>query len=845
MFFFKNYRVTHLTGFYRFMFLFFCIVMLQMNAHSQVADRLDNVRIEELTDDQLRKFVLEADRMGLTDDQLETAALQKGMSPVELVKLKERIQSARKALSSEQFQLQLQKKTGSNNRIKDSISAVEQNPVKDFSTLFTGLRSNNFGFEVFNNPKITFEPNLRLPTPKNYQLAADDELLIDVSGYSEANYKLKVTPEGLIRIPLAGTVYVSGLTIEKATKLITQKLSNTLYHNIKTGNTFVDVALGTIRSIKITVIGEASVPGTYTLPSLASAFNALYACGGPNANGSLRNIQVIRNNNVVVTIDVYQYLVNGNKKNDIRLMDQDVIKINTYTKRIELKGEVKRPGYYDVANGETLGDIIQYAGGFTDYAYTAKILVFKNTSKERQVLTLNEEQVATAIPQKGDDYIIQKIINRFSNRISIRGAIYRPGEYELKDSMTLKQLINEADGVREDAFAGRATIHRLKDDLSPEIISFDLEKLLNGKVPDIILKREDRINIFSKFDLKEGYYVTIGGEVANPGIFIYEDSITAQDVIMMAGGFTESASGKRIEISRRVKDTDSTAAITQSNSQTVKTAIIYQEDISLDFRDSSATDKFILKPFDEISIYKSPGYYEQKNVVVEGEVIYNGKYTLEGKNDRISDLIKRSGGLTPEAYLPGAVLVRRKKLTSTERTNAIQGLSNLLKENYANGTPEAVLQYELTTAISRTSETIGIDLKRILESPGSAYDIFLSDGDSLRIPKQLQTVRVNGEVLYPTLVRYDSRNKFKDYIIGSGGYSERSARRKSYAVYPNGSVKGTKSFLFIKDYPPITPGTEIYVPLKKGRERLRTGEVITIGATLTTLLLVVYSVLRR
>lgn len=794
-----------------------------------------------MTDDQVRKFILESDRLGISNEQIEQMALKNGMSAADLARLKDRIQAGRKAMSAGQDQTVMQRKPSANTRLQDSITAVEQNPVKDFNTVFGTLRSTNFGFDVFNNPRITFEPSLRLPTPKNYTLAADDELLIDVSGYSEANYKLKVSPEGLIRIPLAGAVNVNGLTIEQASRIITKKLGATLYSNIKTGNTFVDVSLGAIRSIKITIIGEASVPGTYTLPSLASAFNALYASGGPNSNGTLRNIQVIRNNKVAAEIDVYDYLLNGNKKNDIRLMDQDVIKINTYSTRIELKGEVKKPGLYDVVKGETLAQILEYAGGLTDNAYTAKILVFKNTSKDRQVSSLNEAEAATVIPQKGDSYVIGKINNRFTNRISLKGAVNRPGEYELKTNMTLLQLINEADGLREDAFTNRGNIHRLKDDLTPEIIAFDLEKLLSGKLPDIALKKEDRVSIFSKLDLKEGYYIKIEGEVANPGIFLYEDGLTTEDVILMAGGFTESASGKRIEISRRVRYEDSAAAIAPN----AKTAIIYQRDVNPDLKDSTQVDSFMLKPFDEISVYRAPGYFEQKNVVIEGEVLYAGKYSLEAKNDRISDLVKRSGGMTPEAYLKGAVLVRSKKLTKTEQANQEQGLINLLKQNYANGTPEPLLQFALDRTVNKASEFIGIELEEIMENPQSEYDLLLKDGDTLRIPKELQTVRVNGEVLYPTLVRFNEDYKFKDYVIGAGGYGERSYRKRSYAVYPNGAIKGTKSFLFFRSYPKISPGTEIYVPTKRERERLRTGEIISIGATLTTLLLVTYSILAK
>lgn len=778
----------------KIVFIFFTLLLFEAVSFAQTTDDLSTMKVEELTDDQIRRFIIEINRQGISEDQMEQLALQRGMSPVELVKLKDRLKSVRKALGSSAQNLLTDSKPSGRSSISDSISLLEQKPVANFNTVFSELYLKNFGAEVFQNSKVSFEPSLRIPTPRNYQLAADDELIIDVFGYSEANYKLQVSPEGSIRIPLVGPVAVSGLTIEQAKRLIVRRLSNTIYTDIKSGRTSVEVSLGSIRSIKVNIIGEATVPGTYTLPSLASVYNALYACGGPNNNGSFRDIQLIRNNSVIAVIDVYQYLFYGTKQNDMRLMDQDVIKINTYQLRIELKGEVKKPGLFDVAPGETLGQLLRYAGGFTDNAYTSRIQVFRNTSKDRQVTTVVQGAVETIVPQKGDTYIIGKILNRFTNRISIRGAVYRPGEYELRDTMTLIQLIGEADGIREDAFTSRATIHRLKADLSPEIISVDLEKLLRGAIRDIPLKKEDRIQIFSKFDLKEGYYVTIEGEVSLPGIFLYEEGISVNDLVLMAGGLKETASLKRVEVSRRVKDAD-------PKSPNTKTAIIFQQDINLDLRDSSAISKFILMPFDEVSIRPAPGYSVQKNVVIEGEVIYTGKYSLEAKNDRISDLIERSGGLTPQAYLNGAILVRTRKFTRTEQNNNQQGLNNLLKQNYQNGLAPAILLSDYGFNAQKSSDHVGIDLDKILKNAGSEYDLFLNDGDTLRIPKLLQTVRVSGEVLYPALVRYDDVLSFKDYILGAGGFSDRSSKKDPMCCTPMDPLREQNHFCFLRIIP--------------------------------------------
>lgn len=807
--------------------------------HAQNPGDLSRIRVEELTDDQLSRFILEANRLGIRDEQVEIEALKKGMNPDEVVKLRSRLSAIRKSLNTANSKFLQPDVINSKGHLQDSIIAAEKQPVSDFANIFNVLQSKNFGADVFANPRSTFEPNLTLPTPQNYILAPGDELLIDIFGYSDASYRLKVSPEGFIRIPLVGPVPVNGLSIEQAKKNIRSRLSKTVYKNINSGKTSVDINIVGIRSIKVTIIGEATYPGTYTLPSVATVYNALYACSGINPNGSYRNVQVIRNNNVVVTIDVYDYLVNGSKKNDIVLKDNDVVKINTYDVRVELKGEVKRPGVYDVTANETLDKIISYAGGFTDNAYKNRIQVFSNTDRDRQIATLKEEAVKITKPKAGDTYIIGKILNRFTNRVSIKGSVYRPGEYELKPGMTVKSLIDEADGLREDAFLTRAVIHRSKDDFSPEIISVNLEALGKGTANDIELKKEDRITVYSKFDLKEGYYVTISGQVSSPGFFLYEEGLTIQDLILMAGGLKEAASLKRIEVSRRMKLEDT------ANKQNPKTAIIFQKDIAMNLQDSSGVDTLRLAPFDEVTVYSSPGYYVQKNVVIEGEVKYAGKYTLEGKSDRISDLVKRAGGITNEAYLDGAVLVRSRNLNKSEQNNAEQGLTNLLKQNYSVGTSMPLLQLAYDEYLKKKSDNVGIHLENILNAPASQYDLLLNDGDTLRIPKELQTVRVSGEVLYPALVRYTKGDKFRDYINGAGGFNERSSRKKSYVVNANGSARGTRSFFFIKNYPKISPGSEIFVPVKRERARLTTLEGVTVGTTLVTLTAILLNVLKK
>ncbi len=816
--------------------IFFLFIPLYSLA--QQNQDLSDVKVEELTEDQIRGFISETKKLNIEDYQIEEYAQQQGMNATEVVKLKERIKLLDRNNPTNDTKYIQKEKPSSGNKLQDSISLLEQKPVLDINNAFSSLIAENYGNGVFNNSKLTFEPNLRIATPKNYQLATDDELIIDVTGFSEANYTLKISPEGVIRIPLVGAIPLSGYTIEQAKKIITQKLASTIYSDIKNGKTIVDVNLGEIRSIKITIIGEATLPGTYTLPSLATAYNALYACGGPNANGSYRNIQVIRNNVSVAKIDVYNYLLNGSKNNNIRLMDQDVIKINTYNIRVELKGEVKKPGLYDVENGETLAKILKFAGGVTDNAYTAKIKVFRNTAIDRELSTVNAADVASIYPQKGDSYVFGKILNRFTNRVSIKGAVYRPGEFELKDGLTLTRLILEADGLREDAFMGRVNVHRLKNDLSPEIISVELSKLINGEIPDIALKKEDRVVIYSKFELKEGYYITVGGEIANPGVVLYEEGMTIYDVIMMGGGLKEIASTKHLEVSRRIKNSDPKAL-------NPPTAIIFEQDINANFSSDSVISKITLLPFDEIFIRPSPSYFTQKNVVIEGEVIFTGKYTLATKNDRISDLVKRAGGLTKQAFLNGAVLIRSRQFSKTELANSQVGLNNLMKQNLQAGVPSIILQNDIDGTFRKKSDNVGIDLAKILKEPNTLIDLFLNDGDTLRIPKQIQTVRVNGEVLYPALVRYDKNYGFRRYIIASGGFGDRASTKKPYVIYANGSVKGTKSFLFFRNYPQIIPGAEIFVPAKKETEKLRPVQIITAFSALASTMAIIFTLLNR
>jgi protein involved in polysaccharide export with SLBB domain len=636
--------------------LIFSLTLLSNNLQAQSFNQqnFSNVRVDDLTDDQIRQIIKQIQSSGLPESQLEQIAASKGMQPGEVAKLRARVNAVNaKGSAKGTTDAVVKGKDGSSSRsFEGEVSNIANSDQKKTETeadaALQSLKSKIFGKELFANASTTFEPNLKLATPINYIVGTSDQLLIDIYGYSEVSYNLTVSPEGTINVPYAGIVQVGGLTIEAATARIRSKLSP-IYSGLKSGNTKLSVTLGNIRSIKVILNGEVMKPGTYTLPSLATAFTALYSSGGPTDNGSFRNIEIIRNGKKIATLDVYDFILNGDLKGNIGLRDQDIINIPTYQKRVEIVGEVKRPAIFEMKPNEDLSKLLEFAGGFTENAYKARIKVLKNTDTERKIEDVTANEFATYLPKSGDKYFVNEILDRFKNRVTIEGAVFRPGQYELDSTSTVKSLIKKAEGLKEDAFKNRAYITRLTNDLNTELISFDVAKVLNGQVADIPLKREDVISISSIFDLKEVYTVKIFGEVARPDNYPFSENMSLQELILKAGGFKEAASFQRIEISRRIKNSDVT-------SRSAKTAEVFQMNVDKNLGIESA--KFILQPFDIITVRSSPSYEIQKQVKIDGEVLYPGYYTMSKKDERLSDLIKRAGGLTALAYLDGASLKR-------------------------------------------------------------------------------------------------------------------------------------------------------------------------------------------
>ncbi|WP_460906076.1 polysaccharide biosynthesis/export family protein [Spirosoma areae] len=694
-----------------------------------------------------------------------------------------------------------------------------------------------FGYSLFNDPAMqkTFEPNPNIATPRNYVVGPGDQLNIRVYGFSEFDFTQTVSPDGNVYFANqtgVGPVFVSGLTIEQAKARITSRLSKR-FAGLRTSsygpqNTYIEVGLGgVIRSIRVTVTGDAVRPGTYTLSSLSTVMNAIYQAGGPNDIGSYRKVQLIRNNRVLATLDLYDYLLNGIQRNDFRLQDNDNIRFMPFISRIEIIGTVKRANIFEMLPGETLERLLFYAGDFAAQAYKNMVKVARLTDREIKVVDVSRPEFNTFVMQDGDQVTVERLLDRFENKITIEGAVYRPGEYSLDNNKTLKQLIKTAEGLKGDAFTGRVTIVRTREDLAIENLSVNLATIMAGTEADLPLQREDQIIISSRFDLAEQANISVQGEVNRPDTEMqYMANMTLNDALLRTGGLKESAAASLIEVVRRKKDAD-------PRSPTAQIAQIFRFDVNRDL--SLGTDAhrdFILEPFDQIIVRRSPNYLVQTYAFVAGEVINPGSYAIQSKDQKISDLVTQAGGLTPQAYVPGATLIRPVKLSADEIRRKQRAIDEV-----GDNTNKTVVETEVISP--NVAEAIGINLKRIMEKPGSSEDILLQEGDTLRIPKLLETVRIQGEVQLPNTVKYRSGQTFQDYIANTGGFTSKSQRRKSFIIYANGSVDRTRKFMFFNVYPRVEPGSEIVIP-KRTAQPLTAQQVLNssvgIAGSLLTLI---------
>ena len=684
---------------------------------------------------------------------------------------------------------------------KDSISFTldkNGNLVSEYITIFKEELSEEqvFGRNIFNSNDLTFEPSNNLPTPTNYRLGAGDEVIIDIWGANQVTIQETISPDGNISIDRLGLIYLSGMTVNQATSYLKKEL-NKIYAGLddEDPSSLIKVSLGNTRTIQVNVMGEVYQPGTYALSAFSTVFHALYCAGGVSDIGSLRNVQVARNGKKIAEVDVYDFIMHGKTKDDIKLQEGDVIIVPPYEALVKIEGNVKRPMKYEMKNDETVATLLKYAGNFSSDAYTRSIKIIRQNGKEYQVFTVDDIDYSVFKIKDGDILTAEAILNRFENKLEIKGAVYRPGIYQYGGSLnTVKQLIEKADGVMADAFLGRAVLQRQREDLTREIIQVDLKAILGGTKPDISLQRNDVLYIPSIHDLQDLGNIEVFGEVARPGKYIYADNMTLEDLIIQAGGLLESASTVKVDVSRRIKDnksTESASTIGQMFSFALKDGFIIDGEAG-----------FVLEPYDQVYVRRSPGYQEQVNVSVEGEILYEGTYALTSKSERLSDLVLKAGKVTPYAYVRGAKLMRKANEEEIER---MRDVVEMMQREMGGASMDSLKLEDIKTEYS-----VGIDLEAAINNPGGDADIVLREGDKLIIPEMVNTVKINGAVMMPNTVAYNKKMSVKDYISQAGGYSNGARKTKAFIIYMNGQVAEVKR----SNKSVVEPGCEIIVPVK-------------------------------
>lgn len=837
----------------------FILVSIPEIGNAQSLPDFSTINVDELSDQQIESMFRRATSMGYSQSDIFQLARQQGLSATELTKLQNRLSQSKNSSRASQ---------GTGSPVDDARLRLS---YADSLRSLAKRESDIFGLDFFsrNSPFLTFQPSLNAPTPRNYILGVNDELFIDIYGNSEQYYQALINPDGNIIIENIGPIRLSGLTVDAARKKVKSRLA-VFYKGLQGDRptSFLDVSLGQTRSIQVSIVGQVELPGTYNLTAFSTMMSALYVAGGITEEGTLREVKLFRGGNPLATLDLYEFLINGKSDNNLMLEENDVIIVAPYTNRVSLEGAVKTSARFELKDGETVEELLKYAGGFNEKAYTKKINLVRNQGGEKVVADVFEEQYGLFTTAAGDVYTVDEILDRFTNRVIIKGAVYRPGNYAITSTLSVKRLIEKADGTRADAFLDRAFIVRTTEDLNTETISFNLRDILNGSAPDVALRREDVLNILSSNDLKGERYVEISGEVNNPGIFSFAEGMTVEDLVLMSQGFKQSATGMRAEITRRITS-EAQTAYDLSNVITM--------DLDKSLSTESSTSKLV--PFDHVIIRRNPNFHFQRFAAIEGQVTYPGQYAIRNYGERISDLIERSGGLNPYAYVQGATLIRKTEFFEepSEDQRQVDDLlklrQKLLEEPESLSESELFLltrvekelellspednqneklsdfakRERLQEILQRNSllgdvqlkqaEAIGIDLAKILESPGSIEDLLLEEGDVLIIPKKVETVRLRGKLLYPTTVRFEEGKSLKYFIDNAGGFDSRAKRSRTYVIYANGRVARTKRFLFFRSYPKAAPGAEIIVPSKPIKPVLGPQELIGITSGLATLAL--------
>ena len=774
---------------------------------------------QSMSDSQVLEYVKDGIRQGKEQKQLASELARKGVTKEQAMRVKQ--------LYEQQNNVNTSKSTGTDineSRLREETKENTSDMLEDHPTTQDLARGDQvFGRNIFNTRNLTFEPSVNLATPSNYRLGPGDEVIIDIWGASQNTIRQQISPEGTINISKIGPVNLSGMTVSAANDYLKAAL-NKIYNglnNTTDPTSDIRLTLGNIRTIQINVMGEVVQPGTYALSSFSTVFHALYRAGGVSDIGSLRNVQLVRNGKNIATIDVYEFIMKGNTQDDIRLQEGDVVIVPAYDVLVKISGKVKRPMRFEMKKGESLSTLITYAGGFDADAYTRSLRVVRQNGEEYEVNTVKDMDYSIYKMRNGDVVTAEAILNRFTNKLEIRGAVYRPGIYQLSGKLnTIRELVNEAQGLTGDAFLNRAVLYRQREDLTSEVVPVDIRSIMDGTSPNLALMKNDILYIPSIHDLEDRGNVTVHGEVAHPDSYPYADNMTLEDLIIQAGGLREAASTVRIDVSRRIKNPRSTAdndTIGQMYSFSLKDGFVID-----------GQPGFILQPYDQVYVRRSPGYQAQQNVAIEGEILFGGNYAMTSREERLSDLVNKAGGPTSYAYLRGAKLTRVANASEKKRMSDVV---RLMQRQLG----EAMID-SLGIRVEDTF-TVGIDLEKALSNPKGNADLVLREGDVISVPKNNNTVTINGAVMVPNTVSYIQGKDVDYYLNQAGGYSDNAKKSKKFIVYMNGQVTKVKG----SGKKQIEPGCEIIVP-SKAKKKANIGNILGYATSFSSLGLMIASI---
>ena len=829
------------------------------------------VSAQRMTDSQVVDFVKKEQAKGTNQQDIVTKLLQKGVTTDQLRRIRQKYEAQqnqmgavdlnpntevtngtnRQRTNKEKALMQMQAQKQNARMIKgqyedrnltmddrkeamnDAIGFMDIDSLIYYQNYFKD-ESQVFGRNLFSNKNLTFEPNQNMATPANYRLGAGDNVIIDVWGASQETFECMVSPDGVVVIEGVGPIQIAGQTVQQATATIKGKLGQ-YYSDCQFALSVADT-----RSIQVQVAGEVVMPGTYTLSSLSTAFNALYAAGGINETGTLRDIKVYRNGRQIGTIDVYDFLMHGSNAGDVRLEDNDVIVVGPYDCLVNVRGKVKRPMFYEMKSTESVKQLLAYAGGMAGNAYTKNVRLMRKAGEEYSIHTIDEFQMSAFCVKDGDSLYVDSIIPRYSNLVEVRGAVKHPGQFQLGGNIqSVKDLLKAVDGLAEDAFQSRAVMHRQKEDLTLEMVSVDIEGIIAGTCPDIALRKGDVLFIPSVVDMKGEQTLTINGEVLYPGVYQFAENTSVEDLILQAGGLTDAASLAKVDVFRRVSDANST----EDNGKMAEAF-----SISIDKNLAKGDSTFRLQPYDVVMVRKSPSYSEQRNVMVSGCVNFVGQYSMTSTNYRLSDLVKAAGGLTEIGYSKGARLNRvmtpdeRLQRESALRAAQIAMYEEAMQDEKGYNMSQADSLLDMKMNLGSTYP-VAVNLEKALAEPGGQYDLVLREGDHLVVPQYSSTVKVSGEVSYPISMNYKKGESLGYYIKRAGGYGNRAKKKGVYAIYMNGAVEKISK----RSSKDIQPGTEIVVPTKQKSKRMTTGEVMAIAsgsASLASVVVALISILK-